>query len=68
MARKRRNPIRIKKSNAGKLRSAAGVKKGQKIPVSKLRSLANSSNPTTKKRAQFALNARRFKHPKKKRS
>lgn len=65
MARKRRSPIKIKKSNRGKLRSAAGVKKGQKIPVSKLRSMANSSNPTTKKRAQFALNARRFKHPKK---
>ena len=68
MARKRRKPIRIKASNKGKLRSAAGVKKGQKIPVSKLRSMANSSNPTTKKRAQFALNARKFKHPKKKRS
>lgn len=67
MARKRRNPIRIKASNKGKLRAAAGVKKGQKIPVSKLRSMANSSNPTTKKRAQFALNARKFKHPKKKR-
>lgn len=66
MARKRRSPIRIKKSNAGKLRAAAGAKKGKKIPVSKLRSLANSSNPTTKKRAQFALNARKFRHPKKK--
>jgi len=65
MARKRRSPIRIKKSNQGKLRSAAGVKKGQKIPVSKLRSMANSSNPKTKKRAQFALNARKFKHKKK---
>jgi len=65
MARRRRkSPIRIKASNRGKLRAAAGVKKGKKIPVSKLRSMANSSNPTTKKRAQFALNARKFKRKK----
>jgi len=65
MARRRRkSPIRIKASNRGKLRAAAGVKKGKKIPVSKLRSMASSSNPTTKKRAQCALNARQFKRKK----
>lgn len=60
MAKSKRKPIRIKKANKGKLRKAAGVKKGQKIPVAKLRKLAKSSNPTTRKRAQFALNARKW--------
>lgn len=60
MARSKRKPIRIKPSNKGKLRKTAGVKKGQKIPVSKLRKLAKSSNPKTRRRAQFALNAKRW--------
>lgn len=59
-----RRGIHIKKANAGKLRATAGAKKGQKIPVTKLRKLAKSSNKTTAKRAQFALNARKFKHKK----
>lgn len=50
--------IAIKKSNAGKLRKSAGVKKGRRIPVSKLRKMKNSKNPTTRKRANFALNSR----------
>ena len=52
--------IKIKKSNRGKLRKAAGTKKGQKIPVSKLKKMKNSSNPKTRRRATFALNARRW--------
>jgi oligoendopeptidase F len=46
----------------GKLRKTTGTKKGKKIPVSTLRRLAKSKNPKTRKRAQFALNARKFKH------
>lgn len=61
MARKRRKPIHIKKANRGKLRKATGTKKGRKIPVSKLRQMKRSPNPTTRKRANFALNARKFK-------
>ena len=57
---KRKKPIRIKKSNQGKLRKSTGTKKGEKVPVSKLRKLAKSKNPKTRKRAQFALNARRW--------
>lgn len=60
MARSKRKPIRIKKSNKGKLRKTAGAKKGQKIPVSTLRKLAKSKNPKTRRRAQFALNARNW--------
>jgi oligoendopeptidase F len=68
MARKKRKPIRIKKSNQGKLRKSAGTKKGKKIPASKLRAMKNSKNPKTRKRATFALNARRWKKARKRKS
>lgn len=61
MARKRRKPIRIKKPNQGKLRKTAKAKKGKKIPVAKLRRMKNSKNPKTRKRATFALNARKWR-------
>jgi oligoendopeptidase F len=57
----KRSGIHIKKANRGKLRKAAGVKKGQKIPASKLRQMKRSKNPTTRKRANFALNARKWR-------
>jgi oligoendopeptidase F len=62
---KKRKPIRIKKANRGKLRRSTGTKKGQKIPAKKLQQLAKSKNPTTRKRAQFALNARKWNRKKK---
>lgn len=55
-------PIKIKASNQGKLRSQTGTKKGQTIPVATLEKLKKSSNPATRKRANFALNARSWKH------
>lgn len=58
----KKSGIHIKKSNRGKLRKSTGTKKGKKIPVSKLRKMKKSKNPKTRKRATFALNARRFKH------
>lgn len=61
MPKKRRKPIRIKKSNRGKLRKSTGTKKGQKIPVSKLQKMKRSKNPKTRKRATFALNARKWR-------
>lgn len=62
MARKRRKGgIYIKKANRGKLRRATKTKKGKKIPVSTLRRLKRSKNPTTRKRANFALNARKWR-------
>ncbi len=63
----RRSGIRIKKANRGKLRKTAGAKKGEKIPISRLRELKKSKNPLTRKRANFALVAR-TKWNKKKRS
>lgn len=62
----RRSGIHIKPSNRGKLRKTTGTKKGQKIPVSKLRKMKNSKNPKTRKRANFALNARKWGKGKKK--
>jgi len=59
--RKRKSGIYIKKKNRGKLRAATGTKKGQKIPVSTLRRLKKSKNPKTRRRATFALNARKWK-------
>jgi hypothetical protein len=63
---KRRKKIRIKKRNRGKLRKSAGTKKGKKIPESKLRSMKRSKNPKTRKRATFALNARKWGNGKRK--
>lgn len=62
--KKGRTPIKIKASNQGKLRKSAGVKKGKKIPVSKLQQMKRSKNPTTRRRATFALNARKWKKKK----
>lgn len=59
--------IKIKKANRGKLRKATGTKKGNKIPVAKLKKLKNSKNPKTRKRAAFALAAKKFKKGGKKR-
>lgn len=38
----------------GALRKTLGVKKGQKIPASKLKKAEHSKNPTTRKRAHLA--------------
>lgn len=53
--------IHIKKANRGKLRRATKTKKGKNIPVSKLKAMKRSKNPKTRKRATFALNARKWK-------
>jgi oligoendopeptidase F len=59
--KRRKSGIYIKPKNRGKLRSATKTKKGQKIPVSTLQRLKKSKNPTTRRRATFALNARKWK-------
>lgn len=52
--------IYIKPANRGKLRKSTGTKKGNKIPVAKLQKMKSSKNPTTRKRANFALAARKW--------
>lgn len=50
----------------GALRKKLGVKKGQKIPKSKLRKATKSKNPRTRKQANLAITLSKMK--KKKRS
>lgn len=52
--------IKIKAANRGLLRKQTGTRKGAKIPVSTLQRLKRSSSATTRRRATFALNARRW--------
>lgn len=54
--------IKIDPANKGKLHKSLGVAADKKIPMAKLEKAADSSNETTRKRAQFAINAKSFKH------
>ena len=54
--------IHINPANRGKLHEALGVSKDKKIPEAKLEKAAHSNNPALRKRAQFALNARKWHH------
>lgn len=53
--------VKIKPSNKGKLRAGLKAKKGKNIPVSALVKAARSKSSTTRRRAQFALNARKWR-------
>jgi len=59
--RRKKSSIKIKPANRGKLRAGLKAKKGKKIPVSSLMKAKNSKDPAMRKRAVFALNARKFK-------
>jgi hypothetical protein len=54
--------IKINPANKGKLHAALGVPQGQKIPAAKLAAAKKSKNPAVRKEANFAVNARKFKH------
>jgi len=54
--------IKIKPSHKGLLHKNLGVKKGKKIPLSKLMAAKHSSSPAERKRATFAVNARGWHH------
>jgi len=62
---KNRKTIHIKKSHAGLLHEDLNVPLGQSIPAAKLEKALHSSDPAKRKRAQFAVNASHFHHPKK---
>lgn len=66
MARRKGKKIHIKKSKRGSLRKSTGTKKGKKIPVKELQKKKRSKNPRTRKKATFALNARKWNKGKKK--
>lgn len=54
--------IRIKPSRKGSLHKALGVPKGKKISEKKLEKAEHSKNPKLRKKAQFAENAKKWKH------
>jgi len=54
--------IYIKPSKRGSLHRALGVPQDKKIPLAKIKAAEHSKNPALRKKAQFADNARKFKH------
>jgi hypothetical protein len=52
--------IHLNPKNKGKLHKALGVGMAKKIPVSKLKAAAHSKSALIRKRANFALNARKW--------
>jgi len=58
----RKSGIHIKPSHEGLLHKSLGVPQGEHIPAKKLSKALHSSNPTLKKRAVFAANAKKWHH------
>ena len=54
--------IKIKPENKGKLHEKLGVPKDKKIPAKALAKATNSKSPALRREAQFAINAKKFKH------
>jgi oligoendopeptidase F len=52
--------IKINPANKGKLHKTLHVPKGEKIPVTKIEKAKRSPDPATRKRATFALNAKKW--------
>ena len=54
--------IHIKSSHEGRLRKATGTKKGEKVSLAKEEELKAHGTSAEKKEANFAINARKWKH------
>lgn len=54
--------IHIKPSNKGKLSRKLGVSESKDIPMKKLEKAKHSKSPALRKEANFAINAKKFKH------
>ncbi len=54
--------IAIKPSHRGLLHRSLGIAMRHKIPAAALEKAAHSKDPAMRKRAQFALNAKKWKH------
>jgi hypothetical protein len=54
--------IHIKKSRKGLLHKKLGVPQGQKIPAGRLQQALDSASGSERKEAQFAENAKKWKH------
>jgi len=55
--------IEIKKSHEGLLHKRLHVPEGQPIPEAKIKRAEHSNDPSLRKEAQFADNAKKFHHP-----
>ena len=54
--------IKIKPSHKGKLHEDLGIAANKPIPLSRMLAAKKSSNPAERKRATFAVNARKWNH------
>ena len=54
--------ISINPSRKGLLHKKLGVPQGKKIPAGKLAAAKRSTSPSLRKEANFAINAKKFKH------
>jgi oligoendopeptidase F len=61
MSLKKKMHLKLKE---GAYHAQKGIAKDKKIPVSTMEKDSHSSDETTRKRAQFALNARKWNHAK----
>lgn len=52
--------IKIKPSHKGLLHKNLGIPEGKKIPLSTMVKAKHSSSPAVRKRANFAINARKW--------
>ncbi len=58
----KKSGIHIKPSHEGRLHKNLGVPAGEPIPAKALAKAKNSSDPTVRKRATFAENAKKWNH------
>jgi len=54
--------IEIKKSHQGRLHEDLGIAEGKRIPLADLMRAKRSKDPKVRRRATFAVNARKWKH------
>ncbi len=60
--KKHKRGIRIKASHKGLLHKELGIKEDMTLTTAELEKAKHSSDPKERKRANFALNARKWKH------
>lgn len=56
------SPFKLNPKHAGMLHRDLGIEPSNKIPLAKLELAIHSKNPSVRRRAQFAKNARGFNH------
>jgi hypothetical protein len=54
--------INIKPSHKGRLHAALGIPQSRKLTLAQIKKAEHSRKPSVRREAQFADNARKFKH------